>query len=119
VNNGTIEPQLKAKAAIRETAPPRPALLRRHSVNAGDRAYPIVLRLLALLVPLMMLAVAAQLAVGAWPALKRFGPAFMWTSTWDPVAEVYGAAPMIFGTVVSSLLALVIAVRWPWAPPSS
>jgi len=110
VTTGTTETQSGVKAAILETAPPRPALVRRHSVNVGDRVYPIVLRLLALLVPLMLLAVAAQLAVGAWPALKRFGPAFMWTSTWDPVAEVYGAAPMIFGTVVSSLLGLVIAV---------
>ena len=35
---------------------------------------------------------------------------FLVSSTWDPVAEVYGAAPMIFGTLVSSLLALLIAV---------
>jgi phosphate transport system permease protein len=42
--------------------------------------------------------------------MTAFGPSFLWTSTWDPVAEVYGAAPMIFGTLASSLLALLIAV---------
>lgn len=105
-----IEPQLKVKAAIRETAPQRPALVRHHTKNLGDRAYAGVLTGLALLLPLLMLAVAGQLTVSAWPALKKFGPAFLWTSTWDPVAEVYGAAPMIFGTVVSSLLGLLIAV---------
>jgi phosphate transport system permease protein len=110
VTNGTIEPQLRVKAAIRETAPLRPALVRHHTKNLGDRAYAGVLTGLALLLPLLMLAVAGQLTVSAWPALKRFGPAFLWTSTWDPVAEVYGAAPMIFGTVVSSLLGLLIAV---------
>ena len=110
MTNGTTEPQLKVKAAVRETAPQRPALVRHHTKNLGDRAYAGVLTGLALLLPLLMLAVAGQLTVSAWPALKRFGPAFLWTSTWDPVAEVYGAAPMIFGTVVSSLLGLLIAV---------
>jgi phosphate transport system permease protein len=43
-------------------------------------------------------------------SLARFGPAFLWTSVWDPVAEIYGAAPMIFGTLVSSAVALVIAI---------
>lgn len=102
MTNGTIEPQLKVKAAV--------ALVRHHTKNLGDRAYAGVLTGLALLLPLLLLALAGQLTVSAWPALKKFGPAFLWTSTWDPVAEVYGAAPMIFGTVVSSLLGLLIAV---------
>jgi phosphate transport system permease protein len=50
------------------------------------------------------------LFVSALPALKRFGPSFLWTSTWDPVADIYGAAPMIFGTLASSLIALLLAV---------
>jgi len=50
------------------------------------------------------------LFVSSLPALRRFGPSFFWTSTWDPVIEVYGAAPMVFGTLASSLLALLIAV---------
>jgi phosphate transport system permease protein len=55
-------------------------------------------------------AIAFVLAVGAMPSIRRFGPAFLWTLRWDPVHNVFGALPFVFGTVVSSLLALLIAV---------
>ena len=51
-----------------------------------------------------------SLAVAAWPTLKTFGPSFLWTVEWDVVDDKYGAAIAIFGTVVSSIIALVIAV---------
>jgi phosphate transport system permease protein len=57
-----------------------------------------------------MATILVELLLRAGPSLKRFGWTFLWTSTWDPVAEIYGAAPMIFGTLASSFLALVIAV---------
>jgi len=78
--------------------------------NIGDRLYQAVLTGLALTPPLLLLTLLAELAVSAWPAIKRFGFPFLWTSVWDPVAEVFGAAPMIFGTLASSLVALMIAV---------
>jgi phosphate transport system permease protein len=81
-----------------------------HGRNRGDAVYRAVLTGSALTLPLLMLALVAELVTSAWPSLARFRWAFLWTSTWDPVAEVYGAAPMIFGTVVSSLLALLLAV---------
>jgi len=79
-------------------------------VNRGDQIYRGVLTLLALTLPFLLIAFLGELIVNSWPAITRFGPAFVWTSVWDPVAGVFGAAPMIFGTIVSSLLALVIAV---------
>lgn len=81
-----------------------------HATDRSDRIYRFVLTALALGLPLLLLVILGVLFVGALPALKRFGPSFLWTSTWDPVAEVYGAAPMIFGTLASSFLALLIAV---------
>jgi phosphate transport system permease protein len=78
--------------------------------DRSDRIYRRVLTAFALVLPLLILIILGVLLVNAWPALKRFGPSFLVTSTWDPVAEVYGAAPMIFGTLASSLLALLIAV---------
>ena len=78
--------------------------------DRSDRAYQRVLTVFALALPALILIILGVLFTGALPALKRFGPSFAWTSTWDPVAEVYGAAPMIFGTLASSLLALLIAV---------
>ncbi|MBI3313673.1 MAG: phosphate ABC transporter permease subunit PstC [Candidatus Omnitrophica bacterium] len=46
----------------------------------------------------------------SWPAIQKFGWGFLISSHWDPVQEFYGALPFIYGTVVSSLLALLIAV---------
>ena len=78
--------------------------------NRGDRIYRVVLTTLGLLLPALLIAFALELVSNSWPSIKRFGMQFLVSSTWDPVAEVYGAAPMIFGTLVSSLLALLIAV---------
>jgi phosphate transport system permease protein len=78
--------------------------------NRGDLVYRGALTTLALALPALLIAIVAELVASSWPSLQRFGLGFLWTSTWDPVAEIYGAAPMIFGTVVSSLLALLLAV---------
>src|SRR3977135_937306 len=89
------------------TSPPPAGLLGR---DRSDHISRRVLTAFALALPLLILVILGVLLVNAWPALKRFGPSFLVTSTWDPVTEVYGAAPMIFGTLASSLLALLIAV---------
>ena len=85
----------------------RPLLLGR---NTGDRLYRAALTGLALSLPLLLLALVFELGASAWPAITRFGFRFVWTSVWDPVAGVFGAAPMIFGTIASSFLALLFAV---------
>ncbi|HET7263423.1 MAG TPA: phosphate ABC transporter permease subunit PstC [bacterium] len=58
----------------------------------------------------LVAAIAFVLVGDAMPAIKRFGPAFLWTSRWDPVHNVFGALPFVFGTIASSALALIIAV---------
>ena len=88
-------------------AVPRSTLLAR---ERGDRLYRGGLTVLALLLPLLLFTILFELARNSQPSLERFGLPFLWTSVWDPVAEIYGAAPMIFGTLASSLLALLIAV---------
>ena len=45
----------------------------------------------------------------AWPAIQNFGLSFIWTEAWDPVTEQFGALIFIYGTVVTSMIALVIA----------
>src|ERR1044071_5027691 len=88
--------------------PPRsPSLL---GADRSDRIYRNLLTAIALALPGLILIIVGALFIDALPALKRFGPSFLWTSTWDPVAEVYGAAPMVFGTLPSSFQALLIAV---------
>src|SRR6266705_148983 len=91
-------------------AAPEPRWRVLRGTNVGDRLYRGALTALALTLPLLLLALVSELALNAWPAIRRFGLHFVWTSVWDPVAGVFGAAPMIFGTLASSLLALVIAV---------
>jgi phosphate transport system permease protein len=78
--------------------------------NRGDRVYRWIVTGLALLLPLLLATIVVELFISSLPAIKKFGLGFLWTSVWDPVAEIYGAAPMIFGTLVSSLLGLLIAV---------
>ncbi|HUL04254.1 MAG TPA: phosphate ABC transporter permease subunit PstC [Gemmatimonadales bacterium] len=80
------------------------------TANAADRLYKGVLTALALGLPILMLALVEQLTTNAWPAIRQFGWRFVGTSVWDPVAGVFGAAPMIFGTLASSFLAVIIAV---------
>lgn len=75
----------------------------------GDRVYSWVITFFALCVPLLLLLIAAVVTVAAWPALRTFGFSFLTSSRWDPVAGVFGAAPAIYGTIVSSFLALVLA----------
>jgi phosphate transport system permease protein len=53
--------------------------------------------------------IAFEVIAAAWPAFQRFGFGFLTSSAWDPVREQFGAAPMIYGTIVSSVLALALA----------
>ncbi len=63
----------------------------------------------AALVLLILVGIIASLIVGAWPALSHFGPGFITRIEWDPVNDEYGALIAIAGTVVTSLIALLIA----------
>src|SRR5438309_4935352 len=91
-------------------AAPEPRWRPLRGTNVAGRLYRTVLTTLALVLPLLLLALVGELVVSAWPAIQRCGGTFLWTSVWDPVAGVFGAAPMIFGTLASSLLALLLAV---------
>lgn len=78
--------------------------------NPGDRVFRGALTLAALAVPVLMASLVYELYAGAALAVHRYGAGFVTGSTWDPVAEQFGALPLIFGTLLSSLLALLIAV---------
>lgn len=60
----------------------------------------------------LLLAIATVILIQSVPAIQEFGLGFLWTSAWNPVEgrEAFGALPMIYGTLVSSLIALLIAV---------
>jgi phosphate transport system permease protein len=73
-----------------------------------------VFRYLSIAAALFVLSILAgffvALTIGAWPAIVRFGPAFVWTSVWNPVTDKFGALPAIAGTLTTSLIAIVIAI---------
>ncbi|MGE0553770.1 MAG: phosphate ABC transporter permease subunit PstC [Gemmatimonadales bacterium] len=78
--------------------------------SLGDLAFRVVLTLAALAIPVLLGFLVWELYRGAELAVVRYGADFITSSSWDPVAEEFGAAPLIFGTLLSSLIALVIAV---------
>ena len=67
-------------------------------------------RICAFLVLLIIVAIMVSLLVGAWPALKKFGPSFIISKEWNPVTEQFGALVAIYGTVVTSIIAMLIGV---------
>jgi phosphate transport system permease protein len=91
-------------------APPLPAASRSRSGRGGDVVFRALLTVFGVAVIVLVAGIAAVLTGAAMPAIKHFGPAFLWTSRWDPVHSIFGALPFVFGTVVSSALALLIAV---------
>lgn len=64
----------------------------------------------ALSILLLLLAVLGTLLSGSWAAITTFGFRFFTTSTWDPVSEKFGALVPIYGTLITSFLALLIGV---------
>jgi phosphate transport system permease protein len=82
----------------------------RSEVNLGDRVFRWFTALFALLVLLVLAAMAVQMTRASALSIERFGLGFLLDRTWNPVTEQFGALPFVYGTVVSSLLALVIAV---------
>lgn len=76
----------------------------------GDAAFEWTTRLFALLVLGILLAILVSLVVGSTVTLGKYGIAFLWSPHWDPVREEFGALVPIYGTVMTSLIAMLIAV---------
>lgn len=75
----------------------------------ADRIYRMALLFFALCVPALLLLIFVEVGRAGWPALHAFGFRFLTSSTWDPVQGDFGAAPAILGTLLTSVIALVIA----------
>lgn len=99
------------KAADVAVAPDGDAGLagRLSGARLGDRIYTATITLCAICIPLLLLFIALEIGIAGWPALSQFGFGFLTSSTWDPVRGIFGAAPAIYGTIVSSIIALIIA----------
>ena len=78
--------------------------------NTGDAIFRAVLFLAALLLLLLVTAMIIAMAANSQLSLRQFGAGFLTSRTWNPIQGEFGALPFIYGTVVSSILALLIAV---------
>jgi phosphate transport system permease protein len=76
----------------------------------GDRRFRRFAALVGGLVIFITALLCWELVTNSWLVWKKFGFSFLWTSVWDPVEEIYGALPFIYGTLTSSAIALTVAV---------
>jgi phosphate transport system permease protein len=88
---------------------PEPPPLRRAG-TLGDAVFAVLVRGAALLTLLLLAAIIVSLVIGAWPSIRHFGLPFLWNAEWDPVQEKFGGLVMIYGTLTTSAIALLIAV---------
>lgn len=103
-----IDSLAAAGTGARPSLPPRAVSRGRRGL--GDRLYRALILASVWAVLILAVGLAAALSWESWPAIRAFGLRFLVTSHWDPVAGEFGALPFIYGTLVSSLLALLIAV---------
>ncbi len=92
----------------RDMTPPQPRSAGFAAI--ADRLFGWAARGAALITLGLLLAILVSLVIGAWPAIEKYGLGFLTNSVWDPVNNEYGGLVMIYGTIATSLIALVIAV---------
>jgi phosphate transport system permease protein len=76
----------------------------------GDALFATAAHVAAWITLLLLVGIIASLVAGAWPAIREYGLSFLWRSQWDPVQDQYGGLVMIYGTLATSFIALLIAV---------
>jgi phosphate transport system permease protein len=79
-------------------------------LRVSDNAFRIITRSAALLVLVLLGGVIVSLIIGSMPALQALGLEFFTTQSWNPVTEKFGALAPVYGTIVTSLIAMLIAV---------
>ena len=83
---------------------------RKKPSQLGDFIFANLTRAFAIFALASLAGIIVSLFYGAWPSIQKFGLPFIWTSDWNPPAAKFGALIPIYGTLVTSVIALVIAV---------
>ncbi len=91
-----VQPDFKRAAGVLRRLDPRESIFRG------------LVTMAALTVVLVLVLMIAELTRQAWPAIDKFGLKFLWSTEWNPRKERFGALPFIAGTLVTSLLALIV-----------
>jgi phosphate transport system permease protein len=80
------------------------------ATSRGDSYFTWLTAICSLMIPLIMAGIFLELLVYSIPSIKKFGFSFLYTQTWNPVTQQFGGASSIYGTLMSTLIAMVIAV---------
>jgi phosphate transport system permease protein len=103
-----VDVALPARPMVESTPADRSAVLRR--LRLGDAGFRHLTRLAAVCVLILLSGIIVSLVHGSIPALQAFGVSFLYEEVWNPVTEKFGAIAPIYGTLVTSLIAMLIAV---------
>lgn len=95
--------------AERVAPPPLVAASSRRRIVSGDQIFQGLAIVAAALVLLIALIFVIALVIPALPSITKFGPGFLTGRTWDPVRQIFGALPAIYGTLVTSAIGMLIA----------
>src|SRR4029450_3759995 len=76
----------------------------------ADRLFKLTTMVFALAIAGLVVLIIVQMARDSTLTFEKFGLSFIWRQVWDPVRDEFGALPVIYGTVVSSIIGLLIAV---------
>jgi phosphate transport system permease protein len=99
-----------SRASAEAEGPAPPASRRSATMPLADPLFAWGARAAALLTLALLAGILFSLFVGAWPAIERYGLEFLTSPVWDPVGNEYGGLVMIYGTLATSFIALLIAV---------
>ncbi|RMX08439.1 phosphate ABC transporter permease PstC [Corticibacter populi] len=95
----------RPRASGGQSGPPE-----RKTSKAADILFTLLARGAALLTLGLLLGIMVSLFISAWPSINEFGLGFIFNAEWDPVLDQYGGLAMIYGTLMTSFIALLIAV---------
>jgi len=80
------------------------------ATSKGDAYFTRLTAICSMIIPLLMAGIFLILVIQSWPSIKKFGFSFLFSEAWNPVTQQFGGASSIYGTLVSTLIAMVIAV---------
>src|ERR1700690_445212 len=103
---------MAVQSDVMEAAGPYDRAKALNAFKLGDVSFYWITRACAISVLLILGVIILSLIVGAWPAMKQYGFAFLWTARWAPSADppVLGALGPMYGTLVTSFIAMLIAI---------
>ena len=98
------------RASAPRSNPPGSDAQQKAPSRAGDIIFGGLTRAAAIVTLLLLGGIIVSLIVASMQPIQKFGLSFLWTSEWDPPADKFGALVPIYGTIATSIIALIIAV---------